>query len=289
MSSGDTSDTTEHSEVILGTRCRVWCFTLNNPTESDVTHISDIFRLAGANYVFQEETSATGTEHLQGVVSYKNARTLKSMKTISPRIHWEPTKSLMASIKYCSKNDTRTGKIYSLGFRMPWVKKDPMTGLTWKFWQKQLLGILKRDPHPRKVMWYWSKEGGMGKTVFAKHLVISQDAMYVAGAGKDITYAVGKCEVFPRVVIWGVPRSSENYMSYGALESVKDGIFFASKYESKTVTGDVPHVVVFANFPPKLDEMSSDRWKVVQIDQPDTIWMNDWEEIHALEDHFQIA
>jgi hypothetical protein len=48
----------------------------------------------------------------------------------------------------------------------------------------------------------------------------------------------------------------------GALEPVKNGLFFSSKYGSEMAVFNPPHVICFANFKPKEVAMSADRWKV---------------------------
>lgn len=57
----------------------------------------------------------------------------------------------------------------------------------------------------------------------------------------------------------------ENYVSYEAIESVKDGIFFSGKYESGMTIFNQPHIICFANFAPDIGKMSSDRWKIFEL------------------------
>jgi hypothetical protein len=44
-----------------------------------------------------EETGAEGTGHLQGTVKRKKRMRLTELRTIEPKIHWEPTKAVKAS------------------------------------------------------------------------------------------------------------------------------------------------------------------------------------------------
>lgn len=90
------------------TRSRYWCFTLNNYTEEDITNIT----ILRCDYVFQEEKGENGTPHLQGILMFKNACSFRSVKKKIPRAHIERCKNKLASIKYCSKPDTRVGEIY---------------------------------------------------------------------------------------------------------------------------------------------------------------------------------
>lgn len=90
-------------------RSRNWCFTLNNYTPEDIKIITNL----DCKYVFQEEKGESGTPHLQGLLCFRNAKTLGGVKKILPRAHFEITKNLQASILYCSKEDTRCGDIWS--------------------------------------------------------------------------------------------------------------------------------------------------------------------------------
>ena len=80
-----------------------WCFTLNNYEEDAVDVIKgwDVQRLlAGA------EVGENGTPHLQGYATFKKAMRLAGVRKLplGNRMHWEITKSITASEKYCSKD-----------------------------------------------------------------------------------------------------------------------------------------------------------------------------------------
>lgn len=94
---------------------------------------------------------------------------------------------------------------------------------------------------------------------------MNYNAIYVNGKGTDIKAAICEMKEPPDIVIFGYPRSTEDYISYGALEEIKDGIFFSGKYESRMKIFNPPHVYVFANFRPNEDEMSKDRWIIKNI------------------------
>lgn len=91
-------------------RGRVWTMTLNNYMESEIKELSSGLTY---EYLFQEETGENGTPHLQGVFIFKNPVSLSSLKAMNRRAHWEPARNKIASIRYCCKEDTRSGNIYS--------------------------------------------------------------------------------------------------------------------------------------------------------------------------------
>lgn len=98
------------TQTLTHARNRNWVFTLNNYTPQDIDKFKSI---RNCKFTFQEETGENGTPHLQGLLIFKNARTLQSLKKLHPKAHWEICKSVKASQLYCTKEDTRTGEIFS--------------------------------------------------------------------------------------------------------------------------------------------------------------------------------
>lgn len=136
-------------------------------------------------------------------------------------------------------------------------------------WQLDVIDMLSEPAtaDDRTVHWYWSKDGKKGKTTLVKYLKQKCRAKLVGGASADALYAIGQADN-PPIVCINVARRQYNRVSYVALESIKDGIFFAKKYESKDCEIHPCHVLVFANFPPEQGEdvLSEDRWHIVNID-----------------------
>ncbi len=99
-------------------RARSWCFTLNNYKEEDVVTLSHPKwnNMRTKRICFQEEMGEEEkTPHLQGVVQFEESVSFTTLKSFHDKIHWEKCRNLAASIKYCSKNDTKYGKLYTHG------------------------------------------------------------------------------------------------------------------------------------------------------------------------------
>lgn len=91
-------------------RFRSCCFTLNNYTEADLTHLSQLTDKDGITYiVFQRERGANGTPHVQGYINSANSRSLASWRTlISGRAHIERARgTAQENQAYCSKDEGR--------------------------------------------------------------------------------------------------------------------------------------------------------------------------------------
>jgi len=83
-------------------RSRGYVFTLNNYTEQEV----DDLRHCGSKYlIFGKEIGENGTPHLQGYMWFATLKSLKQMKKISPRAHFEAQRgSFEQAIDYCKKD-----------------------------------------------------------------------------------------------------------------------------------------------------------------------------------------
>ena len=245
-------------------RARLWFFTWCNYELNYVSTLTHAFHDAEL-YVFQPEKGEGGTPHIQGVVEFKNPRTFESLCKKVPSAHFEKTRNREAAIKYCSKPDTRDGETISYGIK---AKKVEIAFL--KDWQRDVMDLIKSTNDDRSIHWVYDKDGGQGKTKLCRHLIneYGDTAAYICGKSADMKYAIAKkveSGYNPRLILLDFTRSLENYISYEGIESVKNGLFFSTKYESGTVMIDPPVVICFANFLPDQTKLSIDRWNIINI------------------------
>lgn len=244
-----------------------WCFTLNNYSPDDISMLCSNSSIE--KYVFQEEIGKeTNTPHLQGYIAfYKKIRPLSLFDSIK-NIHWEKTRNISASIAYCSKKDTRSGKIYSKGITLEEdIKLIDISKLY--DWQSDILKKCQEEPDDRTINVIVDELGNKGKTQLCKLLCANYNAICVSGKSADIKYAIVAYKkekgIYPRIVLLDVPRCNVNYINYEAIEKVKDGLFFCGKYESCQVIMNSPHIFIFMNEEPVLQNMSKDRWCLTHL------------------------
>lgn len=267
-----------------------WAFTLY-PTLTETSTASKqadrlIERFAGDPtvdcWVFQGELCPeTKRFHWQGYVRFKTKRGRKAVQALVeyPTGHCKPAKGTPAQNKtYCTKEESRAAGPWMGGsFPKEVSARRPVDVITvLRPWQRRLEEALAQAPDSREILWVWDEDGNTGKTAMAKYLVNQGETLYVNGQSKDIKSAVASWFNPPagraaggdlRTVVMGLARqTASSGVSYKALEEIKDGLFFSGKYESGMVMMATPHVVVFANFPPQLDALSPDRWRVVCLD-----------------------
>lgn len=244
--------------------------TWNNPPDKDeVEMFFKVLLTKGVtDYIYQWEMGEQGTLHIQFGVYFENKRTKDSVIKMFPGCHIEVAQNWPAVKNYCSKKDTRVDGPYKPLTR---TAKDPLRGLQLFPWQEEVLTIISSEPDSRTIHWFVDDTGNTGKTSLAKHICLSTEGtLFLAGKAADMKY--GCCSYIDqaknpplRVVIVDLVRTQETFFSYQGLEEIKNGIFFNTKYESKMVIYDCPHVIVFANWMPQVEKLSKDRWSIHSI------------------------
>jgi hypothetical protein len=142
----------------------------------------------------------------------------------------------------------------------------------WKPWQLTLINLCKTTPTRRTVHWYWESIGNQGKSFLTTYLSLQFNAC-VLGQGKkaDLAHIWASHQGQQNVVIFDLPRtvidgdcgSIKHLLSLA--EDMKNGCVICTKYESRMVLRPSPHVIFFANQPPPMGALSSDRWNIKEI------------------------
>lgn len=132
-----------------------------------------------------------------------------------------------------------------------------------RVWQCRLVQkALYSPPSDRQIHWFIDTTGNSGKTWLSRFLVSRYSALRLEnGKSADLKYAY----TGQKIVIFDYSRSQQEHVNYEALESIKNGICFSTKYVSVCKIFPVPHVFVFANWAPDFSKMSDDRWDCVHI------------------------
>lgn len=256
LEKGNTIPSQEHKKRI--TASKKWCFTYNNYDNGSIGSIISICELNDIKYIIGEEIGENGTPHLQGYIhSPIKLRPIEFFKI--KEIHWEKAKGTESeNITYCSKD--KKYKTNILGAKkLKIIKTEELY-----YWQNEIINIIKKEPDDRHIYWYWCEKGNSGKTSFAKYLSFHFGAIPLEGKKNDVLYCAS--EFNSDIYIWDIERTQEDYISYGALEKIKNGYYMCAKYESKPIIRNPPHLIVFANFAPDYTALSKDRWIVKKLD-----------------------
>ena len=150
-----------------------------------------------------------------------------------------------------------------------------------KPWQRWITEKVTKTADYRDILWIWQPEGNTGKTYLAKYLHYFHGAIITGGKSEDMKHAIARWKQitghYPVTIIIDVARSDSIPKSgYKTIEQIKNALFFSGKYQSGMVAScNPPNVVIFSNTPPKLQNLSNDRWVVKTID-PYTNRLVDW-------------
>lgn len=235
-----------------------WCFTWNNYPPDAIDKLISAFGAKKLKYIIGKEVGQKGTPHLQGYIHSKTKLRWTELD-LDKKIHWEKCKGTMQqNIHYCKKENNFVTNFDNVKKQPKCLSEDQL-----RPWQKDIIEIIKKEPDDRKIYWYWEPNGNMGKTTFAKYLSLKFDAIPIEGKKNDILYCAAEFE--SNLYIFDFERSMEDYISYAAMEKIKNGYYMSSKYESKPIIRDPPHMICFANFEPNTEMLSKDRWVITKI------------------------
>lgn len=257
--------------VPQGNQLVKWFFTYNHYKREDIETIETKFKEICKKYVFQEEIGdKNGIPHLQGsIVLHKKMRWTEF--NLMPQIHWEKTREEDNADKYCAKARTRAGKVYT-NFAVPEEveKLDVLTEL--RPWQKKLAELFVVPANSRDVTWVFDSVGNVGKSAFCVYLYDTlKSVLFIDGVKKaDLINGVVEYRGLigrNTVVLLDIPRHARNHICYSAIESIKNGLVFNTKYETSARRFNSPHVLIFANEPPVVNDLSHDRWRIFEINK----------------------
>jgi len=252
-------------------KSRKWSFTLNNWTVEEYDTMAQAFRAKGWLFVLGKEVGASGTPHIQGYVEHKNAIRFDALRKLIPRAHLEKSRgSTKDNFVYCTKDEAfETNIVLTEDYqeKLEKYKKELYNDVSWKGWQQDILDLIETEPGRRTINWFWDKEGNTGKSFLTKYIHWKHNTIIVNGKQADVLNGIRlfieEKQDSPKVVIVDIPRTNQDYVCYGTMEKIKDGLAYSGKYEGGTIDMLPTHLIVFANFEPDTTKMSEDRWNIV--------------------------
>lgn len=130
-------------------------------------------------------------------------------------------------------------------------------------WQTKMLNIIEFCESPRQIIWLVDPVGNNGKTFLSYYLRDMCQAIRVPNVNSnDFAFAYK----YQKIVVFDYTRESKDHINYDLLEDLKNGSIWSPKYQSAVKSWKYNvKVVCFANFPPKLDALSHDRWYILEL------------------------
>lgn len=261
---------------------------MNNWTSEDYARVvTFVTKKSVAAWIFGKEEGEEGTPHLQGYVRFKNHVRFTTIKNALPRAHIEKAKgSDEQNYVYCSKEgqfETNMAKPPKRTTKAEMLQqvRQLYQDVEWKPWQSELLDIISGETSPRKIYWIYDKCGNVGKTYLTKFLCLEPSTVMCQGKATDIFHMAAKMtdeNILPTLFICDIPRTLQDqngtykFVSWSALEAVKNGLIASGKYEGAQLNFPYPKVICFANEKPCYDKLSKDRWQVAEIKDDKLFW-----------------
>lgn len=153
--------------------------------------------------------------------------------------------------------------------------KQKVLGLIKKKWfypyQRYLFDMIigPRIIDDRTIIWFADFLGRSGKTQFMKYMGAKyRDKVVTAtglgGSANTANMMKGKLDEGwdHTAVIVNLVRATKDKKIYEPLEGIKDGVMTNTKYIVETLYWTCPILIVFANYLPRVEDMSIDRWDI---------------------------
>lgn len=225
-------------------------------------------------YVFGEEYGKSGkTKHIQGafILKGRKMRATAIQNLFGVKFYLAGMKGTFEQQNYCVKEGNFI--LTNHNFKPPKRTKLFLSDEQLNAWELKIVNLCDNVvPNDRDIYWFWSRAGNLGKTTFAKYLHNKYDACVIGGKSADSKNCIASYienstdKRAPEIVICPIPRSyGKEFISYEAIEMIKDMFFYSGKYEGGQVNDNPPHLFVFGNHTPEWSKMSGDRWKVFEI------------------------
>lgn len=142
-------------------------------------------------------------------------------------------------------------------------------------WQQRIIDDISKPPNNRSIIWIFDNDGLAGKSSFIDYVEYyfpdkSRTITQLGDSYHGATLIKNEIEGWTGDTIFiDLARSQNSDKIYPVLEDIKNGRISTLKYQGKTIRFHTCHVVVFANFLPKLEAMSMDRWDIRHVKKPD--------------------
>ncbi len=212
-------------------------------------------------WIIGKETGKNGYKHWQIRLETSNDDFFEWMQEYIPTAHVEKTENGVDACRY----ETKEGQFITYS--------DRPENLIQRYGefrpnQKRALKALQATNDRQIVVWY-DETGNVGKSWFTGALWERGQA-YVTpptiDTVKGLIQWVASCYIdsgWRPYVIIDIPRSWKwSEQLYSAIESIKDGLIYDTRYHSRMINIRGVKVLVMTNTMPKLDKLSKDRWVI---------------------------
>lgn len=212
-------------------------------------------------WIIAKERGKNGYEHWQIRVESSSGEFFEHVHAELPEAHIEKAERGVDECRY----ETKEGQFTCYSDRVPVLKQ--------RFGemrpnQKRAIQALQATNDREVLVWY-DEGGNVGKSWLTGALWERNLAYYVPptiDTVKGMVQWVASCYNdggYRPYLIIDIPRSWKwSEQLYVAIESIKDGLVYDTRYHSRLINIRGVKVLVLTNTQPKLDKLSQDRWRI---------------------------
>lgn len=228
--------------------------------------IASRLKALAKRWCFQKEDAGSGI-HYQGRFSLKVKKRINEVSLFSA--HLSQTSRVNADNDfYVSKEETRVaGPWRDDDLYVPRQVRDIQTLYKW---QESILADLKKWD-TRTVNILFDSKGGIGKsTLVAYGCCVHANLVRMLPALKNYKDIMGAvlCMPVAKLYFCDMPKGLDKFGQgefFSAIESIKNGYVFDTRYTFKEKWFDCPNVWIFTNVIPDRSLLSRDRWRYWEV------------------------
>lgn len=228
-------------------------------------------------YVFQLEEGDSGYMHFGGRFSLRKKRRKIELVHIIQQV--EELKTIWLAPEVTTNNDDFYDTKEDTRIEGPWSDQDVEIYIPRQCreivdrlrpWQQQIkddIGVWDT----RTINMIFDPNGNIGKSTFCTYLSATGLARQLPSVNdyKDMLGIV--CDLpTSEMYLIDMPRAIKKDKLgglYSAIESIKNGFAFDLRYQYKEKFFDCPNIWVFSNILPDFTMLSTDRWKIWEVDE----------------------
>jgi hypothetical protein len=246
--------------------CRWFDITISCDKYDNHLDLIEIFNNKCDKWCIQKEKGATtGFLHFQCRVQMKvKTRTPNKVTTITDA-RWSVTSTENTNnFDYQTKNYTRVEGPWTNDDDIIYIPRQVRKIKEWFPFQKEIENTI-HDWDENHINLIYDPSGWCGKTSIINKMYAEKKAMRIPATLKDANQLMQfcYCQGRQRAYMMDVPRSMVHQrFIWIALEELKSGYCYDTRYAGKSFLQDSPNIWVFTNTMPDISFLTRKRWKI---------------------------
>lgn len=253
-----------------------WDFTLKYEDKSE-TEITNFLRTMCKSGKYQHECGVeTNYHHYQGrikLITKVRINTLQQLSSNKEHIlsgaHWSPTSNFNKNnFDYVSKEHTKIGDTIDILQKPAYIPRQVREMKCLRPFQQQIIDDANVWD-TRTINYVFNKRGNVGKSRLCSYLRAHKLGRPLPPCNNYRDLMAIVCDVpTSNLYLIDLPKAMRKHSlneMFTAIESIKDGFAFDTRYKYKEKIFDCPNIWVFGNIQLNINYLTEDRWKFWKV------------------------